>query len=129
MTACYVYRIYSRDGTLLYVGMSEDPAKRMIQHRGEKAWPEEVAGFASEEFSDRAAASEEERRAIAVEKPKYNVLHGGSAERMVRKPGQAVLHLRFTEVALAGIDALATKEQRTRSDMIRVLIRRGWEEE
>lgn len=128
MAACYVYRIYACDGALLYVGMSEDPAKRMIQHRGEKAWPEEVAGFASEEFSDRATAAEEERRAIAVEKPKYNVLHGGSAERMVRKPGQAVLHLRLTEDGLANIDGLATREERTRSDMIRVLIRRGWEE-
>lgn len=37
------------------------------------------------------------------------------------------VHIRLTEDALAQLDKLAAQEERTRSDMIRVLIRRGWE--
>lgn len=37
------------------------------------------------------------------------------------------VHIRLTRDALQRIDALATQEERTRSDMIRVLLRRGWE--
>lgn len=127
MTACHVYRIYAHDGALLYVGMSENPAKRMIEHRGEKVWPEEVAGFTSEEFPSRAVAAEVERRVIADERPKYNVLHGGVAERMLRRPDKAMLHLRLPEDVIARIDVLAKEEERNRSDMIRTLITRGWE--
>ena len=45
-----------------------------------------------------------------------------------KRPNREVtIHIRVTEQMLDGIDKLAKNEERTRSDMIRVLIRRGWE--
>lgn len=38
---------------------------------------------------------------------------------------EVVIGVRLTRDALAAIDALADKEQRTRSDMIRILLRAG----
>jgi len=44
-----------------------------------------------------------------------------------RPKREAVIGIRLTRDALATIDALADREQRTRSDMIRVLLRTGIE--
>ena len=38
-----------------------------------------------------------------------------------------VVHLRVSAAGMAALDALAEREQRTRSDMLRVLLRRGME--
>lgn len=50
----------------------------------------------------------------------------------VRAPGDAetrdrVLHIRVTETGLRALDQQAAREHRTRSDMVRVLLRRGLE--
>lgn len=47
--------------------------------------------------------------------------------RTKRPAREVTVHVRLTADALARIDQLAAQEERTRSDMVRVLIRRGWE--
>lgn len=42
-------------------------------------------------------------------------------------PKGNVVRLRVSDAGLAALDALAEREQRTRSDMIRILLRRGME--
>jgi metal-responsive CopG/Arc/MetJ family transcriptional regulator len=44
-----------------------------------------------------------------------------------RAKREVTVHVRLTEDALAYIDALAARDERTRSDMIRVLLRKGME--
>jgi hypothetical protein len=44
-----------------------------------------------------------------------------------RGPREVTLHIRVTGQMAASIDKLAEKEQRNRSDMLRILIMRGWE--
>jgi hypothetical protein len=44
-----------------------------------------------------------------------------------RAPREVTLHLRVTLEYAAYIDSLAAKEERTRSDMLRILLRRGTE--
>jgi hypothetical protein len=51
----------------------------------------------------------------------------------VRRPGEhldlkdTVVRLRVSQAGMEALDALAEREQRTGSDMIRVLLRRGME--
>ncbi|MFJ2374984.1 hypothetical protein ACIOZL_19575 [Streptomyces sp. NPDC087769] len=70
-----VYRLYDADGTLLYVGMSCDPAKRFMGHRADKPWWGEVDTHTLEWFGTRAGASVVEVAAITDERPKYNKAH------------------------------------------------------
>lgn len=54
-------------------------------------------------------------------------------DRPVRRTGgkepvrNNVVQVRFTDAGLAALDQLAKREERTRSDMIRILLRRGME--
>lgn len=42
-------------------------------------------------------------------------------------PRGNVVQIRLTDAGLAALDQLARREERTRSDMIRILLRRGME--
>ena len=68
----YVYRLYDGSGALLYVGKADDVARRLGQHRRQPWWPE-VVHATQEQFASAQQALEAEDRAIAVERPKYNV--------------------------------------------------------
>jgi len=51
----------------------------------------------------------------------------GPVVRSKRAAREITVHVRMTAEALDRIDRQAAREERTRSDMIRVLLRRGWE--
>jgi predicted GIY-YIG superfamily endonuclease len=67
-----LYRFYSDTGQLLYIGITNNPGHRFSQHQTSKPWWHEVAGISVERYNTRAAALAAERRAISVERPKYN---------------------------------------------------------
>lgn len=67
-----LYRFYGDNGQLLYVGITVDPTARWKQHRKDKQWWREVRGISLDEYPDRASVMAAEKRAIQVEKPKYN---------------------------------------------------------
>ena len=69
-----VYRCYSDQGQLLYVGETGDLGKRLADHAG-KLWFVQVRGITLEWYADELEALKAERRAIHVEHPKYNVVH------------------------------------------------------
>jgi predicted GIY-YIG superfamily endonuclease len=64
----YVYRIYSGDD-LLYVGCSNNPERRVKQHRLEKAWQEPITAVLTESYPTLAEAETAERVAIKTEDP------------------------------------------------------------
>lgn len=73
-----VYRCYSADGTLLYVGKSVNPRRRMSQHRGAKSprtqeWIRDCVRVEVRWFADPAAADVEEGYLICHKKPRANV--------------------------------------------------------
>lgn len=68
-----LYRFYSDDGRLLYVGISKNPGKRFDQHSQEKSWWPEVRGITVEWYPDRESVVSAERRAIEIERPRYNI--------------------------------------------------------
>lgn len=72
MTRCAVYRFFSADNALLYVGRSYDPFRRWATHSGDKVWIEEVARMEPVWFGSLADAVQAEADAIRNEQPRYN---------------------------------------------------------
>lgn len=73
MNETAVYRAYSEDGSLLYIGVSENLWTRMQNHRCTKPWWSDVARITARFYPDaRLAAFSAERIAIKAERPLYN---------------------------------------------------------
>lgn len=68
----FLYRLISKDGELLYIGISYDVETRLTQHQREKEWYREVRECVCELFPSRHKASSAEIEAIRNEHPKYN---------------------------------------------------------
>lgn len=68
-----LYRLFSADCELLYVGIAQRWYNRMAEHASQKAWWPEVVNVDLETFPSREAARAAERQAIRDEKPVYNV--------------------------------------------------------
>jgi len=64
--------MYAHDGALLYIGLTNSPKSRVLNHAADKPWWGEVANIALEHFATRAELQEAERAAILSELPKYN---------------------------------------------------------
>lgn len=67
-----VYRAFSKDNELLYIGITQDLKNRIINHKSSKKWWIEVDRIDEESFDDRLSAMKAEVRAIKSENPKYN---------------------------------------------------------
>lgn len=68
----YVYRLFASNGALVYVGVSDFPAKRIADHRARDWWPLVVEARVSA-FRSYEDASEAESVAIVSEGPACNV--------------------------------------------------------
>ena len=77
-----LYRMYDKDGRLLYVGISKSALARYAQHAAEKAWIGEVVRM---DVQTIPCARDEivkiESRAIEQEQPRYNVAGNSRADR------------------------------------------------
>ncbi len=69
--ATAVYRYFSENGVLLYVGISKRVAARMSQHKG-KEWDKLVSSIKVDWFATKDLAKTEETRAILEEYPLFN---------------------------------------------------------
>lgn len=70
---CVLYRHFDAEGTLLYVGISIQPAARIYQHDRTSHWFDRVRRIELEHFQTIAEAAAAERTAIQAENPRYNV--------------------------------------------------------
>jgi predicted GIY-YIG superfamily endonuclease len=69
---CFLYRFFGADDALLYVGVADDVARRLAQHRATAEWwPAAVRGELRC-YPTRGAALQAEAIAITVEKPQRN---------------------------------------------------------
>lgn len=68
-----LYRLFDKDGGLLYVGITVDVEQRMTAHRSEKTWWPDVATKRIEWFPNRPAALRAELVAIGAEQPRHNI--------------------------------------------------------
>ena len=69
-----VYRMYNIDGSLLYVGVTNNFGARFGDHWRTKPWIADVKHLTLQPFASRSSAEEAERQAILNEKPLHNVL-------------------------------------------------------
>jgi predicted GIY-YIG superfamily endonuclease len=67
-----LYRHFSADGTLLYIGIAYSLLDRIAAHRGNATWFRQIATITVEHFPSREAAYEAETKAIKSEKPLHN---------------------------------------------------------
>lgn len=68
----YVYMLTAADDTVLYVGHTSAPDRRMDEHAS-KHWSTQVANADVFEAKDKADALYVERNLIATTKPQYNI--------------------------------------------------------
>jgi hypothetical protein len=72
-----LYRFYGADDTLLYVGITINPGRRMEKHRNTQPWWTDVARIEMEQHPDLGTLRAAEREAIETEKPLHNVRMNG----------------------------------------------------
>jgi biotin operon repressor/predicted GIY-YIG superfamily endonuclease len=70
-----LYRHYSKEDELLYVGISLSAAARLSQHMRGSAWAGDVTRVAIEYWPDRAHALAAEKAAIQKERPRWNKVY------------------------------------------------------
>lgn len=69
-----VYRHYDDAGTLLYIGMTNNPDQRFILHAYTSLWHPFSTRCDVEWFDTRVEATDAERDAIAGERPLFNII-------------------------------------------------------
>lgn len=81
-----LYRHFDLNGELLYVGITNHPQLRWLQHRETSPWAWLVADTTLHWLPDRAKAAAAERRAIRTERPLFNTARpaGCSSEAAAR---------------------------------------------
>ncbi len=86
----FVYRVYSHDGTLLYVGSTCDVWSRIEMHSREAHWFDWAYRVDIEEFNDKRQALAAEKSAIVTEGPigntKWTVRDRGNSTRSKPHP-------------------------------------------
>lgn len=117
-----VYRFYSADDVLLYVGLTNDPDQRECMHRLYSPWYLRAARREVEWHPTRAAAAAAEKHTIRSEDPQFN------RQRYIRRPSSDIsTSFRIEKSVVQGIDQLAESEERDRSAMIRILLKEAIE--
>lgn len=76
-----LYRLFSADDRLLYIGVTCNPSSRWESHRSDKPWWPLVARRELTAYQDRSAALTAERKAIVAERPLHNVQHNPLSDR------------------------------------------------
>lgn len=74
--ATAVYRFFTEDDVLLYIGICDEPVRRWHRHADKPWWPQ-VTRFSVMWFASREEATEAEGKAIVSEKPLHNVVLNG----------------------------------------------------
>lgn len=73
--AHYVYRVYDRDGRLIYVGCTRNLVQRLqMHHYGYTAWWNgQAAKTVAKVFQSKRSALDAEMAAIKAERPRWNI--------------------------------------------------------
>lgn len=71
----YVYEAYDAEGTLLYVGITDNVTARLKAHSHGKEWWSQVDQITTESFSSRTLALAAEAERIRTRRPRYNITH------------------------------------------------------
>lgn len=67
-----LYRHFDADGQLLYVGVSNNPPRRLWEHKRRAPWADQIANVSVKWMASREDALDAERAAIRNESPLFN---------------------------------------------------------
>ena len=70
-----LYRAYSQNGYLLYVGQSNDWPRRMGEHKRSSSWLEQARQITITGYESKAELDYAEKLAIRSEGPLFNIVH------------------------------------------------------
>jgi hypothetical protein len=98
-----LYRTWAADGTLLYIGKSNAPLRRVEEHRRSKDWmPYQAIRIDLEWYPGLAAVLDAEARAIRSEHPLHNIQHNTGRIKI-----EAGFSAEVSGSSLAGVFGLA----------------------
>ncbi|QDF19777.1 G-I-Y Y-I-G endonuclease [Mycobacterium phage LilSpotty] len=80
MAAHYVYRVFDRDGRLIYVGCTKNLFGRLRSHEINSWWAYQAARVTSKVYPDKRSGRDAECAAIRSERPRWNLFGRGSRE-------------------------------------------------
>jgi len=80
MTAAAVYRHFDADGLLLYVGVTNNPKRRLHEHKCRAVWADQIDQVSVKWYPDREIALARELEAISEENPIFN---GGERAELI----------------------------------------------
>lgn len=116
MTPTKLYRHFSKDGVLLYVGVSSQLGKRQAQHLSRSRWADLISRIEIETYPTRAAAIAAEQEIIAAEHPVYNTYHSNLTK--YRSAKSKIVSVRMPEALLRAIDCAASEDRVSRSALV-----------
>ena len=67
----YLYRLFDKEGTLLYIGVTDNLSRRIAEH-SRKPWGPEIADISSELVLGRQKALDREAKTVERERPLHN---------------------------------------------------------
>lgn len=70
-----LYRTYSKDGTLLYIGQSNSWPRRFMEHRTKSPWFQDAVKVEIQSYLNKQGLDEAERQAVKKERPAHNVVY------------------------------------------------------
>lgn len=73
MSVEYIYRVYDDDGRLIYLGRTQNLVLRLRTHAISSWWAPQVAKVKAHICRGAWSATDEERRAILSEHPRWNL--------------------------------------------------------
>lgn len=112
-----VYRLYDKDGALLYIGSTNQPAMRWSRHGERQPWWHEVDAYTLEWWPDRTQAFTEEFKAIRAEAPRYNKRMLPRASDPQLTAGVADEEVQRVFDALDDVERIADPEARSRAQV------------
>lgn len=114
-----VYRAFSKNNDLLYIGVTQNLKSRVSTHKSSKEWWGEVDRIDEESFDDRISALKAEVVAIKLENPKYNkrILQDESKIR-----ASEFISIRIESDLWLKIEQIAKAEHRSISAQARMML-------
>lgn len=97
---CFTYMFYDDHHALLYVGITNDPKRRLYQHARNKPWFEEINRVNLAAFRSETEAMAAEACLIKSMQPLHNIRHNGICSKDTDGVALNELLLRFASVDL-----------------------------
>jgi predicted GIY-YIG superfamily endonuclease len=120
----FVYRLFDREGLLLYVGMTRDVRKRMKSHERTKAWWCDVDTERTVVTSHPCHAEAADAELVEIETTSPLCNSATTRHVLASKPNMVMRSLRVSEKLWTEAKAKADEQEENVSDVLREALER-----